>query len=218
MGDARFDLGLALSVALTVGAMCCLTRVSWLIRALVFVGYGSAFAGVLWVSRQPWSSAVGALSVGALIGLVIAWRCPRSARSIGFLALFGLLVAYFSGSQGSADPMNHFLGGFAWLSPEAVEAIVIGFRKTVHLSFYAALAVTGLLSARERTAWPLAVALAWALAHAVFDETRQMHVVGRSGSWWDVLLDCVGMGVGLGLLAWRSRRGGAGGTPAVRGT
>lgn len=105
--------------------------------------------------------------------------------------------------------MNHFLSGFAWLSPEAAEAIVIGFRKTVHLSFYAALAVTGLLVARERTAWPLAVAVAWAVAHAVFDETRQMHVVGRNGSWWDVLVDCVGMAAGLGLLAWHSLRGSA---------
>lgn len=173
------------------------------------MGYGLAFAGVLWVSRQPWSSAVGALSVGALIGLWIAWRCQNSVRNLGFLALFGLLVAYFSGSQGSADPMNHFLSGFAWLSPEAAEAIVIGFRKTVHLSFYAALAVTGLLVARERTAWPLAVAVAWAVAHAVFDETRQMHVVGRNGSWWDVLVDCVGMAAGLGLLAWHSLRGSA---------
>lgn len=102
--------------------------------------------------------------------------------------------------------MNSFLTGFAWLSPEMVEAIVIGVRKTVHLSFYAALAVTGLLSAKDRTSWPLAVALAWALAHAVFDETRQMHVLGRNGSWWDVLLDGVGMAVGLGIAAWFRRR------------
>lgn len=206
MGNAPFDLGLALSAVLAVGVMCCLTGVDWRLRLPLLSGYGIVFASAVWASRQPWSSAVGALAIGAVaIGLVF-FIAQRPARPPLLLLTFGLLVAYFSGNQGSADPMNSFLTGFAWLSPEAVEAIVIGFRKTVHLSFYAALAVTGLFSAKERTPWPLAVALAWALAHAVFDETRQMHVPGRNGSWWDVLLDGVGMAVGLGIAAWFRRR------------
>ena len=206
MGNAPFDLGLALSALLAVGAMCCLSGVTWRLRLPLLLGYGGAFAGAVWASRQPWSSAVGALAVGAVAMAIIFFLAQRQLRPPLFLLVFGLLVAYFSGNQGSADPMNSFLTGFAWLSPEAVEAIIIGFRKTVHLSFYAALAVTGLLSARERTPWPLAVALAWALAHAVFDETRQMHVPGRNGSWWDVLLDGAGMAAGLGLAAWYRRR------------
>ncbi|MBX7132356.1 MAG: VanZ family protein [Fimbriimonadaceae bacterium] len=206
MGNAPFDFGLALSAVLAVGAMWCLTGVDWRWRLPLLLGYGGAFAGAVWASRQPWSSAVGTLVIGAVAIGFIFFAARRPLRPPLLLLVCGLLVAYFSGNQGSAVPMNSFLTGFAWLSPEMVEAIVIGFRKTVHLSFYAALAVTGLLSAKDRTPWPLAAALAWALAHAVFDETRQMHVLGRNGSWWDVLLDGVGMATGLAMAAWFRRR------------
>ena len=71
-------------------------------------------------------------------------------------------------------------------------------RKLAHAFEFA---VFGLLLARALR--KDAVALAAGIAYAIGDEVHQHFVPGRVGSPLDVLLDAVG--VGLGVLAWRRR-------------
>jgi VanZ family protein len=69
-------------------------------------------------------------------------------------------------------------------------------RKIAHAAEFALL---GLLLARavhdDRTAFALGA------AYAVSDEVHQHFVPGRVGAWYDVVVDAVG--VALGVLAWR---------------
>jgi len=75
-------------------------------------------------------------------------------------------------------------------------------RKIAHLSEYAILGVL-LLRAIQR---PTVAILAGAL-YAVTDEVHQHFVRGRHAAWYDVLIDTVG--VTVGVLTWsRLRRGG----------
>ena len=74
-------------------------------------------------------------------------------------------------------------------------------RKIAHLSEYAILGAL-LLRAIQR---PAVAILAGAL-YAVTDEVHQHFVRGRHAAWYDVLIDTVG--VTIGVLAWsRLRRG-----------
>ena len=74
-------------------------------------------------------------------------------------------------------------------------------RKIAHLSEYAILGAL-LLRAIQR---PAVAILAGAL-YAVTDEVHQHFVRGRHAAWYDVLIDTVG--VAIGVLAWsRLRRG-----------
>lgn len=69
-------------------------------------------------------------------------------------------------------------------------------RKAAHVTEYAILGAL-LLRALGRTV----PAFALGVAYAVSDEVHQSFVAGRRGALVDVLIDAVG--VGLGLLAWR---------------
>ena len=74
-------------------------------------------------------------------------------------------------------------------------------RKIAHLSEYAILGAL-LLRAIQR---PAVAMLAGAL-YAVTDEVHQHFVRGRHAAWYDVLIDTVG--IAIGMLAWsRLRRG-----------
>jgi VanZ family protein len=72
-------------------------------------------------------------------------------------------------------------------------------RKIAHLSEYAILGAL-LLRATKR---PVVAILAGGL-YAVSDEVHQHFVRGRHGAWYDVLIDTVG--VTIGVLAWRRLR------------
>jgi VanZ family protein len=69
-------------------------------------------------------------------------------------------------------------------------------RKIGHAAEFALL---GALLARALRRGTLAFALG--VAYAVSDEVHQHFVPGRVGAWYDVLIDAVG--VALGVLAWR---------------
>jgi VanZ family protein len=76
-------------------------------------------------------------------------------------------------------------------------------RKLAHMGEYAILGA--LLVRAVGRPWP---AVALGALYAVSDEVHQSFVRGRHGAWYDVLVDTVG--VTLGVLAWqRARRGAA---------
>ena len=79
-------------------------------------------------------------------------------------------------------------------------------RKIAHLSEYAILGAL-LLRAIQR---PAVAILAGAL-YAVTDEVHQHFVRGRHAAWYDVLIDTVG--VTIGVLAWSRLRRGRGSAP-----
>ncbi len=111
---------------------------------------------------------------------------PRWALWALFLSLWslGLLVPNPAG----------FTDG--WLSREARFLLAKG----LHVVAYALLAVlSGWLRVPVRYRWLLLVFMA---AHALGTEFGQRFVVTRSGSWRDVLLDLLGVALGV-VLTWR---------------
>lgn len=111
-------------------------------------------------------------------------------------AFIGLLVAYYSSPAGGAGPMVGFLTRVLGLSPEVAGVVVIVIRKTLHFTFYGVLALASARAIRLSGVGNLRAVnfgLLWALAHAVYDELRQIGEVGRTGSGWDVLLDLAGI-------------------------
>jgi VanZ family protein len=74
------------------------------------------------------------------------------------------------------------------------------FSKTLHVAAYAFLAGLGgwlKLAARDRL-----LLLVFLMAHAPLTEFIQLHVPGRTGRVEDVLLDHLGIGIGLAL-SWK---------------
>ena len=69
-------------------------------------------------------------------------------------------------------------------------------RKLAHTAEYAVLG--GLLLRAVRRPWP---AIALGALYAVSDEVHQHFVAGRHGAWYDVLIDTVG--VTVGVVVWR---------------
>lgn len=139
----------------------------------------------------------------SLVAAGMSLKSPPPAKrwSFGVLAL-GLLVAGFSGPAGGAGRMYVFLTEWLGVAPAAAESIVFYARKGMHLGLYALLAGVAFGFARLFVPRRAAVfALAWALVHATFDETRQAMSVGRTGAVWDVLLDMVGAVLALVLAA-----------------
>lgn len=193
------------AVALATGSILAASRVAlWGRLAFLFL-YLDIFAAVFFVSVETQASGWAPLVIAAALALGAIlfgreWRVPI------LFVVMGLLVAYYSGSEGSAEPMSGWLFDLGWLSPEFVEGVVIAFRKTIHVVFYGSLAVVCRMVASEVVPGSKMATLAafgWALSHALFDESRQMVTPGRSGSWWDVLLDSAAMALAL---AWAIRR------------
>jgi hypothetical protein len=85
-------------------------------------------------------------------------------------------------------------------------------RKCAHFGGYAALAAL-LFRALLRSDWPSppAAALAALLLAGIYgfsDETHQMYVPARTGTWVDVGIDTAGAALGVAAALWRtSRRG-----------
>jgi len=130
--------------------------------------------------------------------------------SLWFLLMMacGLLVLQYSGPDGAPNDFAARLAAYLHISMPSAEAIVIAVRKTIHFAFYglfAFFAVKAGICAGAPWHKALWSGVAFALMHAVFDESRQAFSAGRSGSFWDVLLDAAGMAIFVLLL---SRRGG----------
>jgi VanZ family protein len=80
----------------------------------------------------------------------------------------------------------------------ALEVVNFAVRKLAHFVEYAILAALTWRADRR-----VLVALGVALAVAVVDETQQAFTMFRTGSPFDVLLDCAGAATALAFLRWR---------------
>lgn len=187
------------------GAYVCLFVLVWLLSK-----EPAAAQSIAW----PWFALAAGIALAGVPLWIAAFRVPERRRAwkpawmLGAMVAVGLLVAWFSGRRGGPEPMVEFFSGWWFLSPEAVERIVIGLRKSGHVVFYGsfawltAQAVSTLAPAAPR-ARVVGFAVLFVLAHAVFDETRQAFTPGRTGTPWDVLLDLGGMLAATTLLGRR---------------
>lgn len=201
---AGFWLGVAILALLLAGR----------VGPVLVIAYLSALsvAFVITLPDAPLSGPAIALpSATALVAVAAAAASltgPQSARRWAFAVLaLGLLVATFSGPAGGAGRMYVFFTHWLGIEPALAETLVFYVRKGMHVGFYALLAGAAfgfarLFAARRAAAF----ALAWALVHATFDETRQAMSAGRTGAGWDVALDMVGAAVGLALAVVIARK------------
>lgn len=138
-----------------------------------------------------------AATLSAIAVLVCLWKLSGKLRKPGLwllvVSILAGLVAMFSGPGGGPDPM------FAWLARQGIEGsqaemIIVAFRKTIHFTFYGVFAFAAFRGARDAGIGPARFfAITLTLAHAAFDETRQLSAKHRSGSAIDVLIDAAGM-------------------------
>jgi|GEM_PF-438967 len=133
-------------------------------------------------------------------------------RWFGLLALVWLGVMFWFSSQPSSESSQLSGGVLQWLAdqtdgfiPRSVFLDPLAqtiIRKTAHFANYLILGVLVTLSGGRRK--PLRLLILGLLA-AVFDETHQVFVPGRSGELRDVLLDLAGFAVGLVLVCGLQR-------------
>jgi VanZ family protein len=133
-----------------------------------------------------------------------------------WLPVLGWMVFVFVGSTDllSAEHTSRFIGPFLrWFTPDISEATVASvqlvIRKCAHLTEYAILAALLFRMFRQRQSRvgrALAMSFFIAAVYAALDEFHQSYVASRTGSPWDVLIDCVGAGVGLAFCYGLRRR------------
>lgn len=139
-----------------------------------------------------------AIVVSALVTL--GWygratdKLREPARWLLLTFTFGLLVAYFSGNTGSADPMLQLMRSLGLSEPAAGSAVFI-IRKTIHFLFYGGFAWVAYRTAYvagARAVGAVTFALPLVLSHAAFDEFRQASLTRRTGNPLDFILDAGG--------------------------
>jgi VanZ family protein len=129
-----------------------------------------------------------------------------------WLPVVAWMIFIFIGSTDllSAEHTSRFIGPFLrWLTPDVSDATVASVqlvvRKCAHLTEYAILAAFLFRAFRQRgprVGRVLAISFVLAAIYAALDEFHQSYVVSRTGSSWDVLIDCAGALAGL-LIYWR---------------
>ena len=94
-------------------------------------------------------------------------------------------------------PLLHYLFPDA---PETTIALYHGYtRKLAHVTVYFVLGVLAVRSFADRGPWPrVLIAMLIVATIAALDETNQSFEPTRTGSPWDVVLDCFGGAVGTG--------------------
>jgi VanZ family protein len=124
------------------------------------------------------------------------------------VAAWMLLIFIASGDLMSAEHTSRFLVPLLrWIvpdiSPATVALIQLLVRKCAHLTEYAILASL-LWRAFHQTgtkSWCAAILAFFVAAfYASLDEFHQSFIASRTGSPWDVMIDCVGMILGLTIL------------------
>lgn len=135
---------------------------------------------------------------------------------VSWLIVLSYVLALFfcAGREESSAGFTAYLLSKLWprLSPVQLAQGVVAVRKTGHVLAYALLTVIVYGAARQtRKLRPGALffAVGLALTVAVLDERYQMGLPHRSGSWRDVLLDGIGIGMAwLGIwLGTKKRKG-----------
>lgn len=111
------------------------------------------------------------------------------------------MIFIFAGSTDllSAGHTSRFIGPFLrWFAPDVsdlmVASIQLVVRKLAHLSEYTILAALLLRALRRPGAAFVVTAI-----YATVDEFHQSFVASRTGSPWDVAIDCAGALIGLAL-------------------
>ncbi|MBS1705112.1 MAG: VanZ family protein [Armatimonadetes bacterium] len=180
----------------------------------VMAGYFSIFSAI-YLRAYPHAGAynltLGMTTIGALVlayaavGALVDYR-PRNSAQRWMIVLFGmgLLVAFFSGSKGSANGWAEYLQRVFHVTPRVADALVHIIRKSLHFLFYGltALVAAGWAKASGKVfKHAILFATLWVLGHAAFDEIRQMFHVDRSGSIIDLFIDLMGVFTFL-LLYW----------------
>jgi VanZ family protein len=128
-----------------------------------------------------------------------------------WLPVLAWMVFIFIGSTDllSAEHTSRFIGPFLrWFAPDISEATVASVqllvRKCGHLTEYAivaALLFRAFRQSQPRIRRALAVSFVIAAVYAALDEFHQSYVASRTGSPWDVLIDCIGAIAGL-VIYW----------------
>jgi VanZ family protein len=138
----------------------------------------------------------------------VVWFSVRALLKY-WLPVFLWLLFIFIGSTDlmSADHTSRFIGPFLrWFSPniaaETIASVQLVVRKCAHLTEYAILASFLLRAFRQGSDrhWRAAsFAFVVAAICASVDEFHQSFVASRTGSSWDVMIDCFGAAFGLVL-------------------
>lgn len=169
------------------------SRVAWILA------YGLPFVWT-WSHGQPGSRLSDAAywaGLGAMAALAL-WSARAGSRPTGWcaaLVALGVLVAFFSGPSGGADPWLRFFQETLRLPAELAQSALFWSRKSTHFFGYGAFAYVAFREARAQGLDSRAAALAallWIAPHAVFDEADQLFAGNRNASAADVLVDWAG--------------------------
>jgi VanZ family protein len=147
-------------------------------------------------------------AISTSIRLVVSFSVPAFLKS--WLPVLAWMIFIFVGSTDllSAAHTSRFIGPFfRWFSPDmsdaTISSIQLVVRKCGHLAEYAILAVLLCRAWRRSAPWS---AFVIATLYATLDEFHQSFVTARTGSPWDVVIDCLGAALGLLLfILWRRR-------------
>jgi VanZ family protein len=123
------------------------------------------------------------------------------------------MVFIFIGSTDlmSAEQTSRFIGPFLrWFAPDITDATIASIqlvvRKGAHLAEYAILSALLLRALRQHLIAARSVAFVLAALFAVLDEFHQAFVPSRTGSPWDVMIDCIGALIGVVIYVRMTRR------------
>ncbi len=180
-------------------------RLAWCLSygALLTWVWLPAQAGVELAPGTVWAGV--ALLAALALGSIRPGELP-TGWGVALVAL-GALVAFFSGSPGSADPWFRFFRETLGMSKEMADAAVFTSRKAVHFMGYGVFAWIVLREARSQgLPWRSAAfaALLWVAPHAAFDEADQLFSGSRNASVLDVGVDLLGASAFL-FGAWKRR-------------
>ncbi|MEY2504350.1 MAG: hypothetical protein QOG27_630 [Verrucomicrobiota bacterium] len=125
-----------------------------------------------------------------------------------WLPVVAWMIFIFLGSTDllSAEHTSRFIGPFLrWFAPDVSDATIASVqlfvRKCGHLLEYAILAALLYRALRTWRGHLFGVAFIFTAIYAAFDEFHQSFVASRTGSPWDVVVDCAGALLGL-LFFW----------------
>jgi VanZ family protein len=126
-----------------------------------------------------------------------------------WLPVVGWMLVIFlaSGDMMSAEHTSRFLVPFLrWIvpdiSPVTVASIQLVVRKGAHVTEYAILSALlwRALRRHHEISWRApGMAFVIAAVYASLDEFHQSYIASRTGSFWDVLIDCAGAILGLAI-------------------
>jgi VanZ family protein len=177
-------------------------RVFWPLLAALSCGIATGW--LLTASGGRWleigAAVFGLVALAAGYEAVVAIRArpePPRVATWWLVGVIGMIwiVSAASSSYAGAGGMIHWVVSHLGFAPATAQTIVFFIRKTIHFSFYGFLGFATRTSAAKGGVAPIESArfgFTSALLVASFDEMRQSTQPGRTGSFYDVLLDLTG--------------------------